>query len=82
MGVTTDWEALLKRIQGDLRRLDRAASGRLQVSLRGKEIAGCKTLHVLQGFLQRHSCALSLIATDLPQQRVVEYVLEQAQDVW
>ncbi|CAK0783927.1 hypothetical protein CVIRNUC_007128 [Coccomyxa viridis] len=30
VGVTKDWETLRNRIQGDLRRLDRAASGRLQ----------------------------------------------------
>ena len=70
MGVTKDWETLRKRIQGDLRRLDRAASGRLQVSLKREEIVVRKPLNALQGFLELHSYDLSLLASDLRQDRV------------
>ena len=67
MGVTKDWETLRKRIQGDLRRLDRAASGRLQVSLKREKIVVRKPMSALQGFLELHSCDQPLLASDLPQ---------------
>lgn len=69
MGVTKDWETLRNRIQGDLRRLDRAASGRLQVSLKHEKTVVRKPLNALQGFLELHSCDLSLLASNLPQNR-------------
>ena len=69
MGVTKDWETLRKRIQGDLRRLDRAASGRLQVSLKREKIVVRKPLNALQGFLELRSCDLSLLAFDVRQDR-------------